>query len=131
MFIFLALMPVVAFFPVQKKTAEIHIAEMYRPDFVKLEVIMKKIVIARLYIQDSSVDTFKKLAAGIIQETRKEKGCLIYNLLQDVIKPGEFLFYEEYADQAALDAHSKSAYLNDFRINTRTMRSKDATVDIF
>jgi quinol monooxygenase YgiN len=72
---------------------------------------MKKRVIARIFIKNESIEAFKKQADVIIQKTRSEKGCLFYSLFEDVSRSGEFLFYEEYADQAALDIHFKSEYL--------------------
>jgi quinol monooxygenase YgiN len=91
---------------------------------------MKKKVIARLFIKNESIESFKKQAAVIIQKTRKEKGCLFYSLFQDVSSPGEFLFYEEYAGQEALDIHSNSEYLKTFRTIVSNMQSKEKVVDI-
>ena len=91
---------------------------------------MKKKVIARFFIKNESIESFKKQAAVIIQKTRKEKGCLFYSLFQDVSSPGEFLFYEEYASQEALDIHSNSEYLKIFRTSISNMQSKEKVVDI-
>ena len=91
---------------------------------------MKKKVIALLFIRNESIESFKKQAAVIIQKTRKEKGCLFYSLFQDVSSPGEFLFYEEYASQDALDIHSNSEYLKTFRTIVSNMQSKEKVVDI-
>ena len=76
------------------------------------------------------MEAFKKQANVIIQKTRNEKGCLFYSLFEDVSRPGEFLFYEEYADQAALDIHFKSEYLKIFRTKIHDLCSKDAIVDV-
>ena len=91
---------------------------------------MKKKVIARLFIKNESIESFKKQADEIIQKTRKEKGCLFYSLFQDVTITGEFLFYEEYASQEALDIHSNSEYLKIFRTSISNMQSKEKVVDI-
>ncbi len=91
---------------------------------------MKKKVIARLFIKNESIESFKKQAVEIIQMTRKEKGCLFYSLFHDVFSPGEFLFYEEYASQDALDIHSNSAYLKTFRTIVSNMQSKEKVVDV-
>ena len=91
---------------------------------------MKKKVIALLFIRNESIESFKKQAAVIIQKTRKEKGCLFYSLFQDVTITGEFLFYEEYASQDALDIHSNSEHLKTFRTIVSNMQSKEKVVDI-
>ena len=85
---------------------------------------MKKIV-ARLFIKKDSIPAFKGYASEIIEKTRQEKGCLFYSLFEDVACPGEFLFYEEYRDQAAVDQHMRSAYLQAFLKNAAEMQSKD------
>ena len=91
---------------------------------------MKKKVIARLFIKNESIESFKKQTDEIIQKTRKEKGCLFCSLFQDVTITGEFLFYEEYASQEALDIHSNSEYLKIFRTSISNMQSKEKVVDI-
>jgi quinol monooxygenase YgiN len=91
---------------------------------------MKKRVIARLFIKKESIDSFKDKAAVIIQKTRKEKGCLFYSLFQDLSCPGEFLFYEEYADQKALEIHFNSAYLKTFRTGVSNMQFKEKVVEV-
>ena len=91
---------------------------------------MKKRVIARVFIKSDSIEAFKKQADLIIQKTRNEEGCLFYSLFEGLSTPGEFLFYEEYADQSALDIHFKSDHLKNFRTITHEMRSQDAIVDV-
>ena len=91
---------------------------------------MKKKVIARLFIKDQSIEGFKQLAAAVIPKTRGETGCLCYSLFQDISSPGEFLFYEEYADEAALDHHFKSGHLQAFRVSVEGMHAKEKIVDV-
>ncbi|MEO8537989.1 MAG: putative quinol monooxygenase [Betaproteobacteria bacterium] len=44
-----------------------------------------------------------------------EPGCLVYRVHRSTGDPDRFLFYETYADEAALDAHRKSPHLAAFR----------------
>jgi len=48
---------------------------------------------------------------GLLEPTRAEDGCINYDLhvLQD--RPGTFVFYENWRDKAALDAHANSAHM--------------------
>ena len=46
---------------------------------------------------------------------RTEPGCLIYRLHQSIQNPDLFMFYEQYKDDAAFDAHGKATRLDDFR----------------
>jgi autoinducer 2-degrading protein len=43
-------------------------------------------------------------------ESRKEPGCLLYIGHQAIENPRKFLFYEQYRDQAALEAHRNAPY---------------------
>jgi len=51
----------------------------------------------------------------IMQEhSRKEPGCLIYVGHQSIEDSRRFLFYEQYKDQAALDAHRATPYFKQY-----------------
>jgi quinol monooxygenase YgiN len=91
---------------------------------------MKKRVIARLFIKPESIMVFKKLSAQMVEKTNKEEGCIFYSLFEDVARPGEFLFYEEYKDQAALEIHQKSEYLANFRKVNADMHAKKPIIDV-
>lgn len=93
---------------------------------------MKKVVVARLSIKSEKTDQFLQAAGKIIEETRKEPGCLIYILYQSCFKPvNEFIFYEEYKDQKALDFHNGSAYLNEFFSAITPMLDGSPVVEVF
>lgn len=51
----------------------------------------------------------------ILQEnSRKEPGCLLYIGHQSTENPRKFLFYEQYKDQAAFDAHRNAPYFKQY-----------------
>jgi quinol monooxygenase YgiN len=51
----------------------------------------------------------------ILQEnSRREAGCLMYVGHQSTENPRKFLFYEQYQDQAALDAHRAAPYFKQY-----------------
>jgi len=43
-------------------------------------------------------------------ESRKEPGCIFYAAQQHRDEPRKFLVYEQYRDEAALEAHRNSAH---------------------
>lgn len=53
---------------------------------------------------------FEKLT----KESRREPGCLMYQVHRHKEKPGLFFIYEQYKDEAALDAHRNSAHFLDY-----------------
>jgi len=46
-----------------------------------------------------------------VKETRKEKGCLSYDLNRDAKDPNRFLVYERWKSLADLEAHLKTAHI--------------------
>ena len=61
---------------------------------------------AREGAEDEAVATMRELA----EATRKEPGCELYIPTQDPENPRAFLFYEQYVDKAALEAHGASEH---------------------
>ncbi len=51
---------------------------------------------------------------SLIAPTHEEKGCLSYELHRDPENDKLFMFYEQFADQAALDAHIAAPYFKKF-----------------
>lgn len=48
------------------------------------------------------------------QHSRQEPGCLMYVGHQSTENPLKFLLYEQYNDQAALDAHRNAPYFKQY-----------------
>jgi quinol monooxygenase YgiN len=68
-------------------------------------------VVARITARPETVDQVRDLLTGFIEPTRKESGCIVYELLQNTQDPTDFTFVEEWTDDAALDAHLASPHL--------------------
>lgn len=51
---------------------------------------------------------------ALLGPTRGEPGCLAYELHRDPERPGRFMFYEKFRNQAALDAHLDSPHFRKF-----------------
>jgi quinol monooxygenase YgiN len=48
---------------------------------------------------------------SMLKPTRKEKGCLHYEVHEAPESRGRFLFFETWQDQAAFDSHMKSQHV--------------------
>lgn len=53
----------------------------------------------------------KEALLSLVGPTRKEPGCLCYNLHQSKADPTQFMFYEQWASKEALDAHGKTPHM--------------------
>ncbi len=62
-------------------------------------------VIARLVAKPGKEDALRSVLKGLIAPTRKESGCITYEMLQNKENSREFTFVEEWKDEAALEAH--------------------------
>jgi quinol monooxygenase YgiN len=60
-----------------------------------------------------AIELFKPLAA----ETRKETGCRMYYVHRSTTNPRQFFLYEQYDDQAALDAHRAAPHFEKYGKN--------------
>ena len=69
------------------------------------------IVIARVKAKAGKEQELAAILKGFLAPTRREAGCVQYDLHRDHDDPGSFVFYERWTDEAALDAHLKTAHI--------------------
>jgi quinol monooxygenase YgiN len=72
------------------------------------------IVIARVPVANAHRETFLAAAHLCIAETRREPGCISYDMHESVSEAGQFVFVEEWIDRAALDFHMAAPHLRAF-----------------
>jgi quinol monooxygenase YgiN len=68
-------------------------------------------LVATLTIKPGSLEALRGPAAACVAETRKEKGCIAYELFQSLDDPDRLVFVEKWETREDLTAHSKSAHL--------------------
>lgn len=61
-----------------------------------------------------------RAAKALVEASRKEEGCLAYDLFESATIPEHLMICETWRDQDTLDAHSASAH---FAQHVGTMRS--------
>ena len=59
-------------------------------------------VVARVIARPETVEAVKKILVGMLEPSRAEDGCLVYELLQCQDDPTDFTFVEEWTNDAAL-----------------------------
>jgi len=62
---------------------------------------------AKLTIKAGKEDEFEKRMKEIVPKVRAEKGNINYIMCRSTSNPRVFLFFEEYTDQAAIQAHGQ------------------------
>jgi quinol monooxygenase YgiN len=68
-------------------------------------------VIARFAAKADHVDQVRGILTALIEPTRRETGCITYELLQNKQDPTDFTFVEEWTSKAALDEHLATEHI--------------------
>jgi quinol monooxygenase YgiN len=67
-----------------------------------------------MLVKPESEDKCKEYLRILQEHSRQEPGCLMYMGHQSTQEPRRFLIYEQYKDQAALDAHRNAPYFRQY-----------------
>lgn len=70
-------------------------------------------IIVRQFVKEGMAQNYIDLFKGMIEPTRKEKGCIIYELLQDEKDPHILTINEEWESQEVLDKHFEMPYFKE------------------
>jgi quinol monooxygenase YgiN len=68
-------------------------------------------VVATFEARTGKETELKQALIGLVAPTRKEAGCINYDLHASPENRAKFLFHENWASQAHLDAHLKSPHI--------------------
>lgn len=68
-------------------------------------------VVATFQARPGQEEELKKALVSLVAPTRQEAGCLNYDLHQSPEDPAKFLFHENWATKAQLDAHLANAQI--------------------
>jgi quinol monooxygenase YgiN len=71
-------------------------------------------VVAKVVAKKESVESVKSELLKLIATTRKEDGCIEYNLHQDNEDPAVFIFYETWETSASLEKHMKTDHFTNY-----------------
>ncbi len=71
-------------------------------------------LIVNFWVQPGTEEQTKDYVRVMQENTRKEPGCRLYVGQQSHDDARHFCFYEQYDDQAALDAHRAAPYFNEY-----------------
>lgn len=69
-------------------------------------------VIARVRAKTEYVAQVRDILSALVEPTRRESGCLSYELLQNGSDPTDFVFVEQWASAAAERAHFVTSHIS-------------------
>ncbi len=84
---------------------------------------------AKLTVQAGSEQDFERIMRIAIPKVREEPGNHAYVFHRSTQDPRVFMFYEEYDDQAALEAHR--AHLRAMGLDLRAMLDGPPTLEFY
>ncbi len=74
---------------------------------LRVEVVT---IVAEGFLKPEGVARVKSEGPAYIAKSRKEPGCIQYQLQFDATDPGHIFWYEQYASAAAFETHVTSSY---------------------
>ena len=83
-----------------------------------MEPMNPVIVIAHTQAAVGHIDTIREALLALVAPTRREAGCLRYDLHQDRADPSHFFFHEIWASDEALNTHLASPHIQAYRQTT-------------
>jgi quinol monooxygenase YgiN len=77
---------------------------------------MSFVLVVKMLAQEGNEDEAAATMRQLAEATRKEPGCELYIPTQDPENPRSFLFYEQYVDKAAFEAHGASPHFQELAV---------------
>lgn len=68
-------------------------------------------VVAHLKARPEKIVETREALMSMIEQTRAEEGCIVYELMQNDVDPTDFTFVEEWTGDAELGAHLQSDHV--------------------
>lgn len=88
-------------------------------------------IVAKSIIKEGKVEEFKALAKELIEESRKEEGCISYNLNQDLNNKNVLTFIEEWQDKEAIALHNNSVHFTTIVPKFGEFREKASEINLY
>ncbi|ABE56074.1 Antibiotic biosynthesis monooxygenase [Shewanella denitrificans OS217] len=82
-------------------------------------------IVANIIAKADKVELVKAELFKLIAPTRKEAGCINYQLHQDNANPAHFMFYETWQNRESWQTHMGQQHLKDYMVAT------DGAVEVF
>ncbi|MCE0492383.1 putative quinol monooxygenase [Vibrio salinus] len=82
-------------------------------------------LLAEIEAKPGLADSLLSLLENLVKESRKEDGCITYELLQDKEKSELFIMREQWGSDAILERHQQTAHFQDFVLKAQELNLLD------
>lgn len=89
------------------------------------------VVTAKCRLIQGKKNEFNELAAELITETRKEKGCIEYSLYEDVNNEDMLCFIEKWESEELLQMHIQSKHFKKLVPMLRMLQIEDSIIEMY
>ena len=73
------------------------------------------VIAVELTVEPENAGPFRERISKHAENSRKEEGCVRFDVAEDEKQAGRFLVWEIYQDRAAFEVHTQAPYLAEFR----------------
>jgi quinol monooxygenase YgiN len=87
------------------------------------------ILTAMVKAKQGQEDAVKEALLALVEPTRREPGCLCYNLHQSKSDPTQFMFYEQWVSKEAMDSHVRTPHMSALgaKLKDRTTKAESSS----
>lgn len=89
------------------------------------------IILAKCVVNYDKIEEFKDNANKLVIESRKEKGCISYELCQDLKDKNIFVFLEKWQSKEAIDLHNNSNHFKDIVPKLTELQEVESEVNLY
>ncbi len=80
--------------------------------------------------KDDGIEKMKELLTTMVNASKEEDGCLLYDIFQLKNEPKKFIVVESWRDEKALDGHKLSAHYAYYKSNFEPYCAKKFSDDL-
>ncbi len=88
-------------------------------------------VVAKFVLKDGTKDEVLGILEEMIEKTRKEDGCIKYELFENLNDPNTISFIEEWENMDKLNAHIDSEHFRRIIPSLDGYKAEDNPVDVY
>ncbi|MBW3518773.1 putative quinol monooxygenase [Flavobacterium sp. NKUCC04_CG] len=92
---------------------------------------MKKTIVLRISIKPECIARVLEASKDLVAQTRQEPGCIFYNFYQSTENPSDFIFYEKFQNQEAIQKHNETDYVKKFLLTVKESSQIDVEMELF
>lgn len=88
------------------------------------------IIIAHMFVNPNDVEKALPLFHQLVHTSRKEEGCLNYDLCRDMQDPAHFVVLEHWASPKAADTHGKQPQFTETVAKLAPFMAKEGSITL-